>query len=266
MKFEKVLIASDYDGTLYNEEGIITTEVRDKIAYFIANGGKFTVSTGRTYQGFHAYDSSYINAPVMLANGAVAYDYEKDCIAFANSVGEDIFDALRDVHSKFPTASIEMYSFFDSYVINNCPTSTRHFTSQGINFSEVSDPSEAKAPWAKVMIFSPDQSQDIQEYLSAEHPELHFLPTSDRYIEVMNAGVDKGTGLLRLADTLSIPHNRVYAVGDGYNDIEMLVAAECGFVPCNGSEEALAVAGQVVRSNDEGAVAHVIEILDEVYL
>ena len=69
----------------------------------------------------------------------------------------------------------------------------------------------------------------------------------------------------KLADSLSIPHNRVYAVGDGYNDIEMLVAAECGFVPCTGSSEALAVAGRVVRSNDEGAVAHVIEILDEFY-
>ncbi len=265
MKFENVLIASDYDGTLYNNEGIITAEVRDKIAYFIANGGRFTVSTGRTYQGFHAYDSSYINAPVLLANGAVAYDYEKKCIAFADSVGESIFNALRDVYKHFPSASIEMYSFFDSYVINNCPTSTRHFTSQGISFTEVTDPSEAEAPWAKIMIFSPEESKQIQNFLSAEHPEVHFLPTTGRYIEVMNSGVDKGTGLLKLADALSIPHNRVYAVGDGYNDIEMLVAAECGFVPCNGSEEALAVAGQVVRSNDEGAVAHVIEILDTIY-
>lgn len=265
MKFENVLIASDYDGTLYNAEGLITAEVRDKISYFIANGGRFTVSTGRTYQGFHAYDKSYINAPVLLANGAVAYDYENECIAFADSVGEEIFDALRAVHKRFPSASIEMYSFFDSYVINNSPTSTRHFTSQGINFSEVSDPSEAKAPWSKVMIFSPEQSRDIQQFLSAEHPYVHYLPTNDRYIEVMNAGVDKGTGLLRLADALSIPHSRVYAVGDGYNDVEMLVAAECGFVPCNGSKEALAVAGQIVRSNDEGAVAHVIEILDEIY-
>ena len=104
MKFENILIASDYDGTLYNDEGIITAEVRDQIAYFIANGGRFTVSTGRTYQGFHAYEPSYINAPVLLANGAVAYNYEKNCIVFADTVGESIFDALRDVHKHFPSA------------------------------------------------------------------------------------------------------------------------------------------------------------------
>ncbi len=265
MKFENVLIASDYDGTLYNNEGIITAEVRDKISYFIANGGNFTVSTGRTYQGFHAYEKSYINAPVLLSNGAVAYDYDKNCLCFADTVGEEIFDALRDLLKHFPTVSIEMYSFFDSFVINNCDVSARHLTSQGIEFSEVIDPSEAKAPWSKVMIFSQNDSAAIQEYLTAEHPEVHFLPTSGRYIEIMKNGVDKGTGLLKLADYLSVPHNRVYAVGDGYNDVEMLVAAECGFVPCNGSKEALSVAGKVVRSNDDGAVAHVIEILDEIY-
>lgn len=265
MKFDNVLIASDYDGTLYNDEGLITAAVRDKIAYFIANGGKFTVSTGRTYQGFHAYDRSYINAPVLLSNGAVAYDYEKASISFADTVGEEIFDALRDLYKRFPSVSIEMYSFFDSFVINNCEVSTRHLTSQGIDFCEVNDPSEAKAPWSKVMIFAPDDSQAVQQYLSVEHPEVHYLPTTGRYIEIMNTSVDKGTGLLKLADALSVPHNRVYAVGDGYNDVEMLVAAECGFVPCNGCEEALAVAGCVVRSNNDGAVAHVIEKLDEIY-
>lgn len=265
MKFENVLIASDYDGTLYNEEGIITAEVRDKISYFIANGGRFTVSTGRTYQGFHAYESSYINAPVLLSNGAVAYDYENNCLSFADTVGEEIFGALRSLLKRFPTVSIEMYSFFDSFVINNCDVSSRHLTSQGINFSEVNDPSEAKAPWSKVMIFSESNSYDVQKFLSDEHPEVHYLPTSGRYIEIMNTAVDKGTGLLKLADYLSIPHNRVYAVGDGYNDVEMLVAAECGFVPCNGSKEALSVAGRVVRSNNDGAVANVIEILDELY-
>ena len=76
-KFEKVLIASDFDGTLKNDDGIITDDVRSAIAYFISEGGYFTVCTGRTYQGFHLYDPSYINAPVLLTNGSMAYEYEK---------------------------------------------------------------------------------------------------------------------------------------------------------------------------------------------
>lgn len=85
-KFEKVLIASDFDGTLKNDDGIITADVRSAIAYFISEGGYFTVCTGRTYQGFHLYDPSYINAPVLLTNGSMAYDYEKNEPVFVNGI------------------------------------------------------------------------------------------------------------------------------------------------------------------------------------
>ncbi len=266
MKFSGCLIASDYDGTLYNSEGIITHQVREKIAYFMANGGKFTVCTGRTKQGFHAFDSSYINAPVLLANGSTAYDYSENKLYFKTPVGEDVFDALRDISVNFPNVSIEMYSYYNAFVINNSETSRHHFTAQDIEFSVVNDPDEADAPWQKVMLFAPgDNSEKVQDYLKQKWQNVHFLPTSGEYIEIMQQGVDKGTGLLKLADSLGISHDKVFAVGDGFNDREMLIAAKIGFVPENGSREALEVADRVVRSNDDGAVAHVIEILDEIF-
>lgn len=266
MKFSGCLIASDYDGTLYNNEGIITPQVREKIAYYIANGGRFTVCTGRTKQGFHAYDSSYINAPVLLANGSTAYDYAENKLCFKVPVGEEIFDAVRYIAAEFPAVSIEMYSYFNSFVINNSETSHYHFTVQNIDYSVVSDPSEADAPWQKVMLYAPcDFSAKVQEYLKAKWYDVHFLPTTGEYIEIMQQGVDKGTGLLKLADSLNISHDKVFSVGDGFNDVEMLAAAKIGFVPANGCEEAFAAADRVVRSNDEGAVAHVIEILDGIF-
>ena len=45
----------------------------------------------------------------------------------------------------------------------------------------------------------------------------------------------------------------------------MLKAAAKGFVPGNGSQEALAVAEYVTRTNDDGCIAHAIEILDSIY-
>ena len=45
----------------------------------------------------------------------------------------------------------------------------------------------------------------------------------------------------------------------------MLKASAKGFVPENGSQEALAVADYITRTNDDGCIAHAIEILDELY-
>lgn len=264
MKFDNCLIASDYDGTLYNNEGVITPQVIEKIKYYIANGGKFTVCTGRVHEGFHAYDPSYINAPVLLANGSTAYDYVNDKVMFTTPLGEEVFDALRSVAKEFPDSSIEMYPFDEAFVINNSETSHHHFTVQDIKYSAISDPSEAKKPWQKAMIYSEKDSVRIQNYLNANYPHVHFLSTTGSYIEILAHSVDKGSGLLKLADSLNVPYDRVFAVGDGFNDVEMLVAAEIGFVPCNGCKEALSVADRIVRSNNDGAVAHVIEILDEI--
>jgi len=265
-KFEKVLITSDFDGTLKNDEGVITKEVREAIAYFIAEGGYFTVSTGRTYQGFHLYDPAYINAPVLLANGALAYDYEKNSVAFFDGIGDEGLAAVRAVRDNFPSASIEMYPFNETYAINLTDDTERHFTSQFIEFNVIADPSQAKRPWQKVMIGSDHiTSPEIQKLLASIAGDPAFLPTTGSFIEVMKKGVDKGTGLHKLADYLGVPYGRCYAVGDGYNDVEMLVAAAGAFVPENSAPEALAAATHIVRSNNDHAVAHVIEILDKLY-
>ena len=89
MLFDGVLLASDYDGTLVPSDKQVTEGVKKAVAFFIANGGRFTVSTGRTYLGFHSYSNEYINAPVLLANGGMAYDYEAKKIAVFDGIGDE---------------------------------------------------------------------------------------------------------------------------------------------------------------------------------
>ncbi len=264
MKFKNVLLASDFDGTLKNDDGIITQDVIEKIKYFIKEGGYFTVCTGRCRQGFHLYDPQYINAPVLLCNGAVAYDYERSKTIFAEGIGKEGFDVLSHILKLYPDLCIELYGEDEIYCINTVEDSHRHITSQNINFTNITALSEAKLPWVKVMTPAGDKSQELQKELSS-HPEINFLKTSGEWVEILKKGCDKGTGLLKLGEMLGCDKKDIYAAGDGYNDIEMLVAAKGGFVPENGSPEALAVAKYITRSNNEGCIAHAIEILDEIY-
>lgn len=114
------------------------------------------------------------------------------------------------------------------------------------------------------MIAAHGCSQEVQEILE-KHPEINYLKTTGNYVEILKKGVDKGTGLLKLAEALGCEPKDTYAAGDGYNDVEMLVASNGGFVPENGSQEALSVAKYVTRSNNDGCIAHAIEILDKIY-
>ena len=93
-------MVSDYDGTLYNDEGVVERRVIEKIKEYNDLGGFFAVCTGRAYQGFHAFDSEYINAPVLLGNGAMAFDYQKRGCVFVG-LGEECL-ILLTIHDNYP--------------------------------------------------------------------------------------------------------------------------------------------------------------------
>ena len=100
-KFDKVLVLTDFDGTFANDKGDITDDNKEMISYFTKNSGLFSVSTGRTFQGFHKYSAEYINAPVLLANGALAFDYEKKKMRCFNAFAGDSTITSLDIYYFF---------------------------------------------------------------------------------------------------------------------------------------------------------------------
>lgn len=264
--FSGVLLASDFDGTLSAGKAGIPDRVKKAVAEFTAEGGYFTVSTGRTYMGFHAYSPELINAPVMLANGGMIYDYEKKEIVALEGINTEAIDDLRAVRDRFPSVSIEMYAFNETFCLNVHDKAHRHFTSQDIPYQTISDPSEARGPWAKIMFGGePEEIADVQAFMKENCPTLGFVPTTSGYLEVLKPGMNKGTLLQILAAKLGVKMEDAYAAGDGYNDVDMLKIASAAFVPENGDEFALKHATYVVCSNEEGCIADAIGILKEKY-
>ena len=71
-RFSGVLLATDYDDTLYDSHATISWENRAAIERFVAEGGLFTISTGRSYINFAIQmekEHLPVNAPVILSNG-----------------------------------------------------------------------------------------------------------------------------------------------------------------------------------------------------
>ena len=194
----------------------------------------------------------------------MAYDYDSKRVIFNDAIGDEGLNSVNDILAHFPEICIEFYNIDKVCAVNLNEYSLHHFTSQDINFVKVAHPEDAPRPWTKVMIAAHGCSQEVQDIL-AKHPEINYLKTTGDYVEILKKGVDKGTGLLKLAEALGVKQKDTYAAGDGYNDIEMLVVAAAGCVPVNGSQEALSVAKHVTRSNNEGCIAHAIEILETLY-
>jgi Cof subfamily protein (haloacid dehalogenase superfamily) len=82
-------------------------------------------------------------------------------------------------------------------------------------------------------------------------------------VDVLNQGCSKGHALERWANYRGIPREQVMAIGDNYNDIEMLAFAGMPFIMGNASAELRNKGWAVTLTNDQnGVAAAVAQVLD----
>ena len=82
-------------------------------------------------------------------------------------------------------------------------------------------------------------------------------------VDVLNADCSKGHALQRWVNYRGIHRDQVMAVGDNYNDIEMLAFAGQPFIMGNASPELRGRGWRLTRSNAESGVAAAIELMLE---
>ena len=94
----------------------------------------------------------------------------------------------------------------------------------------------------------------------AERLGVEITFSSRRYLEFMPAGVDKGTGLMRLAEMLGIPMSQVIAVGDSANDLPMIKAAGLGIGVANVTDDVRPHCDVVLETaGTDGAFTELVE-------
>lgn len=78
-------------------------------------------------------------------------------------------------------------------------------------------------------------------------------------LDILNRGCSKGHALRRWAEEHGIPREQVMAIGDNFNDLEMLEFAGLAFVMGNASQELKQSGWRVTASNAENGVARALQ-------
>ena len=126
--FEGTLILTDLDGTYLFDDHHISKENRDAARYFMDNGGLFTVATGRSKAGMeHFFPELEINAPAILYNGSVIYDFERKADVLDTCVGQEGFALCKALETNFSDIGIEVYADHTPFVAQDHYRTRRHF-------------------------------------------------------------------------------------------------------------------------------------------
>ena len=279
-RFDGVLLASDFDNTLIYTEDALRSNVpvpplsprnREALEWFMAEGGRFTVATGRALAAFVHYAAGVpMNAPAVICNGAAIYDFQKQEYLDYALLDEDARRRGQIILDRFPPLAVEAYH------IDNVIHAVRpnHITRQHEHLTKVAvteAPSllEVPMPLGKLLFEAEhDVLQGVLDQLVQEgwDKDYELIFSGKTLLEMTAKGANKGGMVRRLAARLGIGMEHVYCVGDEANDIPMLTAAAEGFAPANCVEAVRRSGATLVCDAREGALADVVKILEQKYI
>jgi Cof subfamily protein (haloacid dehalogenase superfamily) len=113
----------------------------------------------------------------------------------------------------------------------------------------------------KMMVMSdPVAIASIQAHLrSIYDSKLNIYPSKPTYLEVMDTRGSKSNAVRYLIDRLKIDRTEIIAMGDNFNDREMIAFAGMGVAMGNAPDEIKAVAGYVTDTNNNDGVRKALE-------
>lgn len=261
------LLVSDLDGTLLDEFQEVSAVNAHAIERFQAAGGTLVLATGRIEGAVtrFCHDLS-LSGPAILYNGARVVDLPSGVVLREwpmNVAAGEIatFVAAADEH----TAAVVFGPDRAVAVSGSSPiadaTIAEYAAKDRLAIERWSGRADDPAPLLKVLFITPPGVADeLAALAAAAFADVAVVRSEHNYVELVAAGVSKGSALAWLLDHLGLGADQVVAVGDQLNDRELLVAAGVGAAVGDGHPALRDVADEVVATRDEGAVADAVAI------
>ncbi|PIU52130.1 hypothetical protein COS91_00840 [Candidatus Desantisbacteria bacterium CG07_land_8_20_14_0_80_39_15] len=269
------MIALDLDGTLFDNEGkipeenkIILQESHKKGIIVVLSSGRMTDCVAPTA------DLIGIDCPLIVYNGAMVRDTKSEGrkIIFHKPLPVKYGDKMIDYTLK---NHFHLNYYLNDVLYAKDDQSLRKYADiyanqTGAVFHFVSDISQFKGKEPTKLILITDSSEPANPrpryrdeqydyFYSILGKEVTLTKTNPEYLEFMNRDVDKGVGLIKLAEHYKIDINEIIAFGDGDNDAPMLSAAGIGIAMANAGEKSKKAAKIVAQwDNNQAGVARVL--------
>ena len=270
MRYDQTAILTDLDGTLFNSQGKVSADDRAAIQEFIDGGGLFGIASGREPHNARLHLPELpMNGPSIVLNGAAIYDF----------VG----------HQYLKTLLMDMEAGAD--VLRYCqqhdlPLDQQVFTTEGafyVSPLEIADPGflrinqpigfmsmekSLQKQWVKIVFLErkPNALAPMREYLAQKGYERRLslvegwtdVVEAGKYQELLPLGTNKGTAVTLLRELPVYEGRTLFAVGDYWNDMELLHATDVPCCPDNAIKEVKEACQHILPSHNDNPIAYLI--------
>ncbi len=270
MRYDRAAILTDLDGTLFNSRGEVSADDRAAIDAFIRGGGLFGLATGREpHNALRFLPGLPINAPSIVLNGAAVYDFVAQRYLFTQLLDRDAaLSALAFCLDAALPLDLQVYTTDGIYYASPLEQADPGFMRINQPASYLPPALVREKELFKLLILErvPGALAPVAEFLSQSGLDRLIgvvEGTTDvvkigKYRELLPRGVNKATGVAAIRALPVFAGRTLFAVGDYWNDYELLRASDVACAPANAIDEIKAVCAHILPSHNDGAVAHLI--------
>lgn len=267
------MIGLDLDGTLLNDKKELTPRTRKALTLAISEGITVLVATGRPWKGVPEELRNFPGMRYALtANGGRIIDTSDESVVEEHLLPPEDAKKALEICRKYDTLQ-EIYFDGQGYApadkmdqvekYHKNPNMWEYMRKTRIPVDDIfALLDQENRGLDKVQALFVDMEERKKAWKDLEASGGLELAGSLSYnIEINAAGVNKGSGLVRLGKRLGIRREEIMAFGDGDNDTAMLREVGVGIAMGNAEEQAKAAADYITLTNEEEGVADVIEKL-----
>lgn len=269
MKAKDIIIYTDMDGTAlsdWDKGPVVPERSLQLIQRFVAEGGCFSVASGREASGILRYFPEVeFKAPLVCYNGAVVCDADSGEVLRKFSLPESSLQDCWDCLLAHPEAQLLASTEHRLYQVltgdpqrDHVPEDWEWFTLPMENF--------LAGEFVKVAYLLPDGG-DMEGFKAdfsrmPHHDLVVGAQSAPLCYEVVEHSVNKGMGIRYALEAAGLENRTLVCIGDYYNDWAMLQTADIAACPETSPREIRDICKIITCGNNEGAVGDLIERLN----
>lgn len=255
------LVAIDLDDTLLNGKLAISPRTADAIRQAMDKGVIVTLATGRMYQSALTYALELgLDVPLITYHGALVKTSLSKEVLYHRPVPLHLARKVVD-YTVGKGLDINIYMSDELYVQAGNKHVDEYIKISNVDFYTVPDLRAAlQTEPHKILVMDAEETINRlgEELRAITGGQLHITKSKPFFLEITHPEANKGKALETMAKNLGIEQEEVMAIGDSYNDLEMIKYAGIGVAMGNARAEIQKAADFVTCSNDEHGVAEAI--------
>lgn len=254
------LVISDIDGTLITSNHEVTEATKRAAARLYERGIALSLASSRPPRSIVPLaDQLELRGPFAAFNGALVVKRDGEVLA-RSIISAATTARIRLIADEFGLA-VWLYDEADWWTPRRDPFVDREEHTSGFSSRIDGYDERAKTDVNKLTVVGKPEfvAQAEQRVLAELGSQVSASKSKPRFLDVTAYGIHKGTVVVRLAQLLNIPTERVAVIGDGPNDIEMFKQSGTSIAMGQAVDEVKEAATYLTSSNDDEGWARGIE-------